>query len=105
VTGHSLYNSGIPLAYIRIIILEIIKLYVDQLKSFINKNNDYVWKLRKSLYGILMVRNLWNNTLQKYLKKIISFKKSKINLYMLIYKRKCEMIIIIVIIDNYNNNN
>jgi hypothetical protein len=42
VTRHSPYNSDILSVYVKATILKKMKLYANQLKYFINKNNDYV---------------------------------------------------------------
>ena len=43
------------------------EIYVDPSKAFEGKNENYIWKLRKSLYGLKQRGRIWNKTFHTYL--------------------------------------
>jgi hypothetical protein len=57
-------------------------LYIEQPIRFTKINKDHMRKLKQSLYKTLVLGNLWNNTLQSYLKKL-KFVELEIDPYLL----------------------
>jgi hypothetical protein len=64
-----LYNGDIPTAYVRANIPDDMEVFVEQPRGYEeNTNSDYVWKLKRALYGLPISGALWNKALDKKLR-------------------------------------
>ena len=78
------------------------EIFMEQPKGFVVKNNpndDLVYKLKKSLYGLKQSGRMWNNLLHNYLLKK-GFKRSKAeNCVYIKYENRIKIIIIVWVDD------
>lgn len=66
-----LYNGDIPTAYVRADIPNDMEIYVEQPQGYVDAEKpDYVWKLRRALYGLPISGALWNKALDNKLRSL-----------------------------------
>ena len=75
------------------------EIYVEPLEGFKSKNGNYVWKLKKSLYGLKQSSRTWNKTFHTYF-TTQNFVQSPVNPFMYI-QNICNQISIILLWVDY----
>ena len=75
------------------------EIYIELPEGFKGKNGNYVWKLKKSLYGLKQSGQTWNKSFYSYL-TTQNFMQSSVDPYMYVQNVHNQISIILLWVDD-----